>query len=211
MTEIASSIGNKWALGKLQHLEMAPGAELAETTDIDPAQVLKACVTVWVDRGIRMERGVGSPDIVIGSAFFIEKNGYLLTNYHVIASEVDPEFEGYSKLYIRPGNNYQEKIPAKVVAWDQSFDLALLKVEIDAPAVVSLTSIDSIKSGTRVMAFGSPGGLENTVTAGITSNLNRRLLPMGGVMQIDASVNPGNSGGPLFTVDGDFIGIVFAG
>jgi S1-C subfamily serine protease len=62
-----------------------------------------------------------------------------------------------------------------------------------------------------VLAFGSPGGLDNTVTSGITSNMDRRLLALGDVMQIDAAVNPGNSGGPLLTAEGDFIGIVFAG
>jgi S1-C subfamily serine protease len=206
---VAQSLPNAWAAGRIRELA-GRSDPVPSAPPVDTAAILKACATVWVDRGIKMENGIGMPDIVIGSAFFIEKDGYLLTNHHVIASEVDADYEGYSRLYIRLGAA-QEKIPATVLGWDPEFDLALLKVAVVAPAVVPLSSLDSVVSGTRVLAFGSPGGLDNTVTGGIISNMDRRLLALGDVMQIDAAVNPGNSGGPLFTADGNFIGIVFAG
>lgn len=211
LVRIAQAVPNQWALRRLGQLGVKGADAAATPKDLDPANALKACVTVWVDRGIKIEKGVGMADRVIGSAFFVERSGYLLTNYHVIASEVDPDYKGYSKLFIRLGSSASERIPAKVVGWDSVFDLALLKTEIPAPALIALSAENGASSGTKVMAFGSPGGLENTVTAGIVSALGRRFLPMGEIMQIDAPVNPGNSGGPLIANNGDFLGIVFAG
>ena len=80
--------------------------------------MISGTVTIWVDRGIRLERGIGYPDRVIGSGFYIDRRGYILTNYHVIYSEVDAEYEGFSRLYIKYDKN-EEKIPATVVGWDK--------------------------------------------------------------------------------------------
>lgn len=178
-----------------------------------PSAVLTATVTIWVDKGIRMSRGYGIPDRVLGSGFFVEKNGYVITNHHVISSEVDPEYEGYSRLYIRIQGRKSEKIPAKVVGWCPELDIALLKTEVDAPATVDLFADRprGLEPGDRVFALGSPGGLENTLTAGVVSSLGRRLLSVGEVIQIDAPVNPGNSGGPLVDENGTLAGLVFAG
>lgn len=179
--------------------------------NIQPRNMLKGAVTIWVNRGIKVENGVGRPDRVIGSGFFIDKRGYLLTNYHVIQSEVDPEYEGYSRLYIKRPEDGEARIPARVVGYDPVFDIALLKVEIEPEYVFSLSDYRSFEPGESILALGSPGGLESTLTGGIISAIDRRFLQMGEAMQVDVPVNPGNSGGPLLTKDGKLVGVVFAG
>ena len=159
---------------------------------------------------MKIENGVGYPDRVIGSGFFIQKNGYLITNYHVIESEVNPEYEGFSRLYIRLPENRNEKIPAKVVGWDKILDIALLKVEHEPEYVFSFSETQ-VLPGNPIFAIGSPGGLENTITSGIVSAVKRRLLQIGDTIQIDVPINQGNSGGPLFIEDGSLAGVVFAG
>lgn len=173
--------------------------------------MMEGTVLVWVDKGIKIENGYGVPDIVMGSGFFVDKNGYILTNHHIIESEVDSEYEGYSKLYVRLSKNVNEKIPAKVIGYDRIFDLALLKLEI-VPEYVFYSAGDVIvEPGDKVSAIGAPLGLENTLTSGIVSNVSRRFIQIGDVMQIDAPVNPGNSGGPLLDEKNNVVGVVFAG
>ena len=184
-------------------------ARLIEGLNIE--NLLAGAATVWVDRGIKFEGGVGVPDRVIGSAFYIDKRGYMITNYHVIASEVDPTYEGYSRLFIRPADNPEQRIPARVVGYDRIFDVALIKVEVTAPYVFAFNNLREISLGTRIFALGSPGGLENTITSGIVSATKRRFLQIGDALQVDVPVNPGNSGGPLISESGDLIGIIFAG
>jgi len=181
----------------------------------DPAspfsKLVSSVVTVYVDRGIKFQQGAGRPDRVLGSAFQIDPAGYYLTNYHVISSEVDPAYNGYSKLSIRPSDNPDERIPAKVIGWNKEMDLALLKSVVAAPFTLHLTEKAETEKGQQVFAIGSPIGLENTITSGIISAAGRRLLTRGDVIQIDAPVNPGNSGGPLVDRSGKVLGIVFAG
>ncbi|MDR2070996.1 MAG: S1C family serine protease [Treponema sp.] len=175
------------------------------------SEMIKGVATVIVDRGYRIERGRGLPDRVLGSAFFVDAAGYLITNYHVIASEVDPTYEGYSRMTIRLGDSSSLRIPAKVVGWDKALDLALIKAEIQPEYVFSVVDRIIPQVGDTVYAIGSPGGLEKTVTAGIVSALGRRFLQIGDVIQIDAAVNHGNSGGPVMDTAGRLVGIVFAG
>ena len=175
------------------------------------ADMIRGVATVLVDRGIRIERGRGMPDRVMGSAFFVDSSGLLITNYHVIASEVDPKYEGYSRMYIRMGDSTSARFPAKVLGWDKAMDLALIKAEYKPEFVFSVVDRVIPQVGDTVLAIGSPGGLEKTVTSGIVSNLNRRFLQIGDVIQIDAAVNHGNSGGPVVDTSGRLVGIVFAG
>lgn len=174
-------------------------------------KMMKGTVTVWVDRGMTIEKGLGRADRMIGSGFFIDANGYLITNYHVIQSEVDPEYEGYSRVYIKRAENPTVRIPAKVVGWDTIFDLALLKTEINPEVYFQLGSSEDLNIGSRIYAIGSPAGLEQTLTSGIVSAQNRRLLSLGSVLQIDAPVNHGSSGGPIIDEAGRVQAIVFAG
>jgi S1-C subfamily serine protease len=151
------------------------------------------------------------PDRVLGSAFFVDASGLLITNYHVITSEVDPTYEGYSRMYIRLGDSTSARFPAKVVGWDKALDLALIKAEYKPDFVFSVVDRVIPQVGDTVLAIGSPGGLEKTVTSGIVSALSRRFLQLGDVIQIDAAVNHGNSGGPVVDMAGRLVGIVFAG
>ncbi len=176
-----------------------------------PADWLKGTATVVVNRGLKITNGSSQPDIVIGSGFFISGDGYLLTNHHVIESEVEPGPSVSSRLSIRLPGSKGERLPAKVIGWDRNLDLALLKTEYKPDYVFTLaTGADPIP-GQRLQALGSPGGLEATLTEGIVSASQRPLLAVGEVMQIDVAVNPGNSGGPLVDSKGRVVGIVFAG
>ena len=174
-------------------------------------EMIKGSLTVWVDRGTRIQRGYASPDIVIGSGFFIDSRGYFITNYHVIQSEVDKKYNGYSRLYIKSPDNPNIKIPAKVVGWDPLFDLALVKTEYTPQFIFNLGSSKDLGVGSRIYAIGSPAGLEKTLTSGIVSAKYRRLFSMVDIMQIDAAVNHGNSGGPIVDDKGLVQAVVFAG
>jgi S1-C subfamily serine protease len=173
--------------------------------------MIKGVATVIVDKGMRVERGMGSANRVLGSAFFVDSSGLLITNYHVIESEVDPKYKGYSRMFIRMGDATSPRVPAKVIGWDKSLDLALIKTEIETEYVFSIVDRVNPRVGDTVLAIGSPVGLEKTVTSGIVSALGRRLLQIGDVIQIDAAVNSGNSGGPVVDNEGRLVGIVFAG
>ena len=175
------------------------------------SDMIKGVATVLVDRGIRIEKGIGIPDRVLGSAFFVDASGLLITNYHVIESEVDPKYKGYSRLYIRMGDAASPRIPARVIGWDKALDLALIKTEYESEYVFSLVDRVIPRVGDTVLAIGSPVGLEKTVTSGIVSAIGRRFLQIGDVIQMDAAVNHGNSGGPVVDSEGRLVGIVFAG
>jgi len=175
------------------------------------ADLVTGTVTLWVDKGLRTENGIGIPDRMIGSGFFIDNQGYLITNYHVISSEVDPEYEGYSRLYIKRNDLDGEKIPAKVIGWDPVMDLALVKTEMTVPYNFSFSGEYIQELGESIYAIGSPGGLEKTLTTGSISSQSRNLQALGYSLQVDVPINPGNSGGPLMNQDGKVIGVVYAG
>jgi len=194
-----------------RELPITPTLDENSTTTVKKSDLVTGTVTIWVDRGIKMENGMGVPDRVLGSGFFIDNQGYVITNYHVIASEVDPSYEGYSHLYIKRDDQEGEKIPAKVIGWDPQMDLALIKTEIRVPYSFSFAPKGVYELGESIFAIGSPGGLEKTLTTGTISAGERYLLPMGKSLQVDVPINPGNSGGPLLNQKGQVIGVVFAG
>lgn len=188
-----------------------PVFDANKKTNEKVSKYILGTVTIWVDKGIRIENGMGFADRVIGSGFFISKDGYLITNHHVIQDMVNPKYEGYSKLFVKLANDSETRIPAKVVGWDSAIDLALLKVEIEAPYVFNLGSSKDLSVGDKIYCIGSPIGLERTLTSGIVSATDRMLFSAGAVMQIDAAVNSGNSGGPCIDEFGNVQAIVFAG
>jgi serine protease Do len=215
--KLAIDSGNSSAQRVLLPLARKMGAaSAAEVKTLEGAkpefkEMIKGVCTIWVNKGLKVESGVAVPDRVIGSGFFIDKRGYLLTNYHVISSEVDPEYEGYSRLFIRLSGMKDERIPATVIGWDKNLDLALLKASVTPEFVFSVSPGRTFSPGDRIYAIGSPVGLENTITAGIVSATGREVFSLGDALQVDVAVNPGNSGGPLLDENGELAGIIFAG
>ncbi len=143
----------------------------------------------------------------LGSGFFINDDGYLITNFHVIEGETRISVE----VYLQKDGQLDRKTykNVRIVALNKFADLALLKIEdTDAQRFkyVPLGSADALSVGERVFAIGSPLGLERTVTEGILSTKTRE---MGGTLylQTTAQINPGNSGGPLFDLSGEVIGV----
>ena len=136
----------------------------------------------------------------LGSGFIIDREGYIITNNHVI--------EGASEIRVRLST--EKEFEAEVVGRDQKTDLALIKIKSfqDLP-VEELGDSDRVEIGEWVMAIGNPFGLSHTVTVGIVSAKGRVIGsgPYDDFIQTDASINPGNSGGPLFNMNGEVVGI----
>jgi S1-C subfamily serine protease len=139
-----------------------------------------------------------------GSGFVLDNDGFVLTNAHVV--------EDASEVVVRFGE--EESIDAEVAGTDPSTDLALLKVDPDVAKLRPLALADSrkVRVGDPAIAIGNPFGFDRTVTTGIVSALQRRIEAPNGfdiadVIQTDASVNPGNSGGPLLDAAGRVIGV----
>ncbi len=174
-------------------------------------EMVESSVEIVVDKGIKTEGGMGVPDQDLGTGIVIDPEGYILTNYHIIESDVDPAYEGYSRVYVIPAENVNEKFVAKVVGYDPVYDLALLKIEKEMETHVRIGDSNTLRQGERVIAIGNPIGLVNTVTSGVVSSLDRPFLQIGDIIQIDAALNPGNSGGALINNDGYLIGVTFAG
>jgi serine protease Do len=136
----------------------------------------------------------------LGSGFIIDKDGYIVTNNHVI--------DNADKIVVILSN--EKEFEAEIVGRDKNTDLALIKIKSnhDLP-VLRFGDSDALKIGQWVVAIGNPFGLEQTVTAGIVSAKGRVIGsgPYDDFIQTDASINPGNSGGPLLNMNGEVIGI----
>ncbi len=191
--------------------ERVPGLKKINSSLQKVSGYINGTVTIWVDKGMAVKNGMGYADRVIGSGFFISKDGYIITNNHVITDVVDTKSKSYAKLFIKLAEDSDTRIPAKVIGWDPVLDLALLKTEVDAPFSFNLGSSADLDVGDKIYCIGSPIGLERTLTSGIVSATDRKLFSLGDVMQIDAAVNSGNSGGPCIDSNGNVQAIVFAG
>ncbi len=220
-----AALGGAWALGAFDEqtsgpttvVESAPTSTSTHSTgstSIDVAAIYRRSAP-GVVQITSTSQGAPSTDVfgnpvpgasqrALGSGFVIDKDGHVVTNYHVVqgADSIDVSFSN------------QETVSAKVVGTDPSTDLAVLKVDVDAKALTPLTLADSdaVQVGDPVVAIGNPFGLERTVTAGIVSALQREVsapndYTIDHVIQTDAPINAGNSGGPLIDAEGRVIGV----
>jgi serine protease Do len=140
---------------------------------------------------------------VSGSGVIISEEGYIITNNHVVEDTIEVS------IILADGTEY----PAEIIGKDVFSDLAVLKMDGEVPAVATLGNSDALRPGETVIAIGSPlGDFKNTVTAGVVSATERMLeinenYQMEGLIQTDAAINQGNSGGPLVNLAGEVIGI----
>ena len=213
-----------WTLGALPASALAHGAPDSFADLVQ--KLMPAVVNVSTTQTVKGEPGIempqfppGSPfeqffkDFLdkqqrphkvtsLGSGFVIDPSGYIVTNNHVVADsdDVTVQFDGPDHLQLK----------AKVVGRDSKTDIALLKVDAGHPlAYVKFGNSDKARVGDWVVAIGNPFGLGGTVTAGILSARARQLNsgPYDDFLQTDAAINKGNSGGPMFNLDGEVIGI----
>ena len=145
------------------------------------------------------EGGNGGGTQSLGSGFIISKDGYVLTNHHVVkdADEIIVKFSD------------RRELTAKLIGSDARTDVAVLKVDATDLPAVTIGDPNKLQVGEWVLAIGSPFGFEQSVTAGIVS-AKGRSLPGGNYVpfiQTDVAINPGNSGGPLFNMEGQVVGI----
>ncbi|TMH42578.1 MAG: DegQ family serine endoprotease [Betaproteobacteria bacterium] len=140
-----------------------------------------------------------APERGIGSGFIISPDGYILTNAHVV--------DGVKEVHVKLTD--RREFTAKVAGTDPKTDVALIKIDAANLPTVRIGSARNVEVGQWVVAMGSPFGFENSLTAGVVSAKSRSLPGDGYVpfIQTDVAVNPGNSGGPLFDMNGNVIGI----
>ena len=171
-----------------------------------PDRTIEQCVAEVSEAVVKVSSPAG-----VGSGFFINKQGCLITNYHVIERETKIEVTVFKKTR----NGFDKKIfkQVKIEAINPFVDLALLKVEELGDLQVKfvyLGDTEKIRAGEQVFAIGNPLGLERTVTNGVISTTNRAFEGLI-YLQTNADINPGNSGGPLFNLAGEVIGVTNMG
>jgi serine protease Do len=205
-----------------------PAAEAAEALRGDPLHVFSQSIQALTERvtrsvvqivatgyGLKTEKeatgtALFEPQEAIGAGVILSPDGYIVTNAHVV--------QGARKIRVRlPGLEETRKqdsklhgpVSATIVGVDTQSDLAVLKIDATDLPALEFADSDKLKQGQVVFAFGSPQGLENSVTMGVVSATARQVSEDNPTtyVQTDAPINPGNSGGPLVDVDGHVVGI----
>jgi serine protease Do len=150
----------------------------------------------------------------LGAGIIVETDGYIITNYHVVKGAdrvrvvltppASEESQPFALL-----RSHGRILPAKVIGFSKQIDLAVLKVEATGLPTIPIGRYAQLQKGQIVLAFGSPEGLENSVSFGLISSVLRQPDPNSPMVyiQTDAAINPGNSGGPLMDLDGNMVGI----
>ncbi|MEN9915466.1 MAG: hypothetical protein RL725_141, partial [Actinomycetota bacterium] len=185
------------------------GANLVETNNkVERAPDSIAALAARVIPAVVSISVKGSSGSGTGSGFFLDSNGYVLTNNHVVEAAAT---SGTITVELSNGKKYG----AKLMGRDNSYDLAVLKIDVTSAPTLQLGDSDLVQVGDSVIAIGSPLGLSGTVTSGIISSKNRAVTTGNGsgessfinALQTDAAINPGNSGGPLVDSTGAVIGV----
>jgi serine protease Do len=196
-------------------------ARMNESIDALTKKVWPSVVQILVTGyGARGEAGRGGEASVIvgrqrsvGSGFVIDPEGYIMTNSHVIdgAQKVEivvppPDADGRLATALSGKMNI---VPARIIGTSSELDLALLKIDNVKVPALPLATYSQVHQGETVFAFGSPGGLRNTLTHGLVSAVARQIDPDSPqiYVQTDAPINPGNSGGPLVNIRGEVVGV----
>jgi S1-C subfamily serine protease len=202
------AIGGAWALGTLdgstttvvERTTSQLSTAVASRTGLSVQELYErsAPAVVQVTTTLSEQRRA------LGSGFVFDRDGHIVTNFHVV--------EGADQIQVSFSN--RETVEARLVGSDPATDLALLQVDLPAGSLkpLALGDSDDVKVGEPVVAIGNPFGLERTITAGIVSALQRAVTSPSGnaidhVIQTDAPINHGNSGGPLLNSRGQVIGV----
>jgi serine protease Do len=182
-------------------------------------QVTPAVVQVVATGYGPVESGNGNSSMLvgmqqkIGSGVIIDSDGYIVTNAHVVGGaqhvRVSVPTVATNEAADEPVISRSRTVDARVVGTDEDIDLAVLKIEATGLPALRLADYNKLRQGDFVFAFGSPEGLQDSVTMGVVSTPARQLDPDSPMVyvQSDAATNPGNSGGPLVNVDGELVGI----
>jgi serine protease Do len=192
----------------LRSVDTGQGDKLYKTANLG-IMTIEKCVEAVSEAVVKVSSPGGT-----GSGFFINEDGYLITNYHVVERETRIEVTVFRKT--KNGFERDKFKKVKIEAINPFLDLALLKIVPADPnenvkvKFVHLGDTDRIKAGEPVFAIGNPLGLERTVTNGVISTTNRAFEGLL-YIQTNADINPGNSGGPLFNLSGEVIGVTNMG
>jgi hypothetical protein len=208
-------------------------AQSAETVSRDTLQNLaRSAVFLRADRVFKIEEFPSS-----GSGFFVHPDGYILTNWHVVADQIsgylwEKEREVSAKVIrltavVDSGTPSERELPAKIIARDRKRDLALIKVNYRPPNYVSIMEVDDVRLGDHIWTAGFPFGdllaqerkanqedmpnPEVTLVSGTVTSLRRDKDGHLAMVQTDAALNPGSSGSPIVNSRGHLVGVVFAG
>jgi len=183
-----------------QMTETGAGEQSQTPLPFPPGSPLEKFFKQFEDQFGQMPERAPQPVTGVGSGFLVDSSGYVVTNNHVI--------DGAQNIEIKLNDG--RTFPAKIVGTDPKTDLGLLKIESDAALpFVSFGDSDQMRVGDWVLAVGNPFGLGGTVTVGIISARNRDINsgPYDDFLQTDAAINRGNSGGPMFNLEGEVIGV----
>ena len=179
-----------------------PDAQLLDAYSTAVTSTVEAAGAAVVHLEVRTKRSQGESPSGSGSGFFLSPDGYALTNSHVVHGASD------LRVHLADGR----RLRADLVGEDPHTDLAVVRVSSDPLPHLLLADSDRVRPGQIAIALGSPMGFQQTVTAGIVSGLGRSLRTQSGrtidnIIQTDAALNPGNSGGPLVNTRAEVIGV----
>jgi serine protease Do len=209
-------LGSPWAFSQAQPRVAAAAPELSSTLEAAVRTVSPAVVEIFTTAYVPGDRVVPRTADLIktqrasGSGVIVDPNGYIVTNAHVVRGaqqlrvELPIPSSGRSILAVS-----SRTVTAEIVGMDLETDLAVIKIDERNLPVLTFGDSEELKAGQLVLAFGSPLGLNNSVTLGVVSAVARQLEPESPMIyvQTDASINPGSSGGPLVDMRGRLVGV----